>query len=176
MILKDVPRNSFWQAGLFSCLTSYFNAQGEDISPVIIRGLWKNLFLFTFDGDKGSGAHDWSLFPDFTTACEICSTQGYSYEYEKDLEWSEAWERIKHTIGKNKPIITTWEPPEIHYPWFVLIVGYDEDQLYLHCYKGAFYQYPINKFREGWEKGKDEQPWLYGAIFTLGKKERDIDF
>ena len=182
MILKDVPRNSFGVTGMFSCLGSCFNAQGEDISPVILRGLWKNLFMFTFNARKGGvlpfGAHDWTLFPDFATACEICTTMGYSYRYHKGLEWPQAWNLIKEAISKNKPVITTWEPPEIHYPWFVLIVGYDEEarKIYLHSYKGAFYEYPVEDFRQGWEKGKSEQPWLYGAIFILDEKKREIDF
>jgi hypothetical protein len=175
MILRDVPRSNFGVTGMFSCLASSFNAQSEDISPVILRGLWKQLFMFTFDAEKGGGAHDWTLFPDFITACEVCSTLGYAYEYKNELEWSEAWNFIKESIDKKKPVITTWEPPEIHYPWFVLIVGYDEEKLYLHCYKGAFYEYPIDKFKQGWENGKGEQPWLYGAIFTLGDKEQEVD-
>jgi len=174
VILKNVPRNSFWQAGMFSCLTSCFNARDDDVSPVIVRGLWKKLFLFTYNADEGGGAHDWTLFSDYTTACEVCSTLGYSYEYEKDLEWSEAWKLIKRSIDEGNPVITTWEPPGIHYPWFVVIVGYDEEKLYLHCYKGAFYEYSIDEFKEGWKKGKDEQPWLYGAIFIPGEKEREV--
>lgn len=173
-MLNDVPRNSFSIGGMFSCLTSCFNAQGDDISPMVVRGLWKNLFLFTFNADKGGGAHDWTLLPDFTTACEISSTLGYSYEYKKDLEWSEAWELIEQALSKNKPVITKWEPPEPYYPWFVLIVGYDKEKLYLHCYKGAFYEYSIAEFKKGWEKKKTEQPWLYGEIFILGDKEREI--
>lgn len=39
MMLRDVPGNSFGVAGMFSCLASCFNAQGEDVSPVILRGL-----------------------------------------------------------------------------------------------------------------------------------------
>lgn len=180
MILTNVPRNSFRVAGMFSCLASCFNAQGEDISPVFLRGLWKNLFMFTFDAQKGGGlpfsGHDWTLFPDFTAACEICSTLSYSYRYDEDLEWSKAWDIIREAISNNKPVMTTWEPPEIHYPWFALIVGHDEEKLYLHCYKGAFYEYPIDKFREGWGRGKGEQPWLYGAVFILNRKEREVDF
>jgi len=175
MISKNVPKNSFGQVGLFSCLTSCFNAKGEDISPVIVRGLWKELFLFTFNANEGGGAHDWTLFPDFTIAREICPKLGYSYKYKNELEWSEAWKFIKQSIDDGNPVITTWEPPEIHFPWFALIVGYDTEKLYLHCYKGAFYEYPIDKFRKGWEAGKAEQPWLYGAIFALGEKEREID-
>ena len=178
-ILKDVPRNNFRMTGMFSCLASCFNAQGEDVSPVVLSGLWKELFMFTFDAEKGGtlsfGAHDWTLFPDFNTACEICSAMGYSYEYEKNLEWSQALGLIKEAIDKNKPVMAVWEPPEIHYPWFALIVGYDEEKLYLHCYKGAFYEYSIDEFKEDWEKGKSEQPWLYGAIFTLGEKEREVN-
>ena len=47
MMSEDVPRNSFGVTGLFSCIASCFDAQGEDVSPVILRGLWKNLFMFT---------------------------------------------------------------------------------------------------------------------------------
>jgi hypothetical protein len=103
---------------------------------------------------------------------------GYSYQCHKDLEWSQAWNLVKEATGKNKPVITTWKPPEIYYPWFVLIVGYDDDvhKVYLHSYKGAFYEYPLEEFRLGWEKGKAEQPWLYGTIFILGEKKRKIDF
>jgi len=182
MILKDVPRNSFATTGMFSCLASCFNAQGGDISPVILRGLWKKLFMFTFDAQKGGAlpfsAHDWTLFPDFATACEICTTMGYSYKYHKDLEWAQAWNLIKEAINKNKPVMTTWEPPEIHYPWFALIVGYDEEtkKIYLHSYKRAFDEYSVEEFKRGWEKGKSEQPWLYGAIFVLGEKEQETDF
>ena len=182
MMLKDVPRNSFGVTGLFSCVASCFNAQGEDVSPVILRGLWKNLFMFTFDVQKGGtlpfGAHDWTLFPDFATAREVCTTLGYSYRHFKDLEWGQAWSLIQEAISKNKPVITTWEPPEIHYPWFVLIVGYDEEtkKVFLHSYKGAFYEYPLEDLRRDWEKGKSEQPWLYGAIFILGEKKREIGF
>jgi hypothetical protein len=145
----------------------------EDISPVVVRGLWKKLFLFTFNAGEGGGAHDWTLFPDFATACEICSTLGYSYKYKKDLEWIEAWKLIKRSIDNGNPVITTWEPPDPHYPWFVLIVGFDEEKLYLHCYKGAFYEYPIDKFKIGWEKGKAEQPWLC-AVFIPDEKEREV--
>lgn len=175
MILKDVPRNNFRVAGTFSCLASCFNTQGEDISPVVLRGLCKQLFTFTFSAEKGGGAHDWTLFPDFTTACEVCGVMGYSFKYDKDLKWQQAWNLIKESINKKKPVITTWEPPEIHYPWFVVIVGYDEEKLYLHTYKGEFYEYPIDKFKKDWEKGKSEQPWLYGSIFTLGEKIREIN-
>ncbi|TES90722.1 MAG: hypothetical protein E3J87_09485 [Candidatus Cloacimonadota bacterium] len=168
MILKDVPRNSFWIGGMFSCLTSCFNALGEDISSVFVRGLWKELFLFTFNADKGGGAHDWTLFPTFSTACEICSTLGYSYKYEKELTWSKAWKRIMRTIKNKKPVMTRWKPPEPFYPWFVLVAGYNEagEKVYLHCYKGAFYEYPIEKFKQGWERG---------AIFKLVKKKQKID-
>jgi hypothetical protein len=177
-----VPRNSFGVAGLFSCLASCFNAQGEDLSPVILRGFWKNLFLFTFDAQRGGtlsfSAHDWTLFPDFDTACEVCIALGYSYRCHKDSEWSQAWNLMKEATGKNKPVITTWKPPEVYYPWFVLIVGYDEEteKVYLHNYKGAFYEYPLEEFKRGWEKGKSEQPWLYGAVFVLGDKKREINF
>lgn len=177
MILRGVPRNNFAVAGMFSCLASCFNAQGEDSSPIFLRGLWKELFLFTFEAQKAGGAHDWTLFPDFSTTCDICTAMGYSYTYHKDLEWSQAWNFIKEAISQNKPVITTWEPPEIHYPWVCLIVGYDEEisRIYLHNYKRAFDEYPIEEFRRDWEKGKSEQPWLYGAIFTLDEKEREID-
>lgn len=177
MILKDVPRNSFGPAGMFSCLASCFNAQGDDVSPVILRGLWKKLFVFTFDAEKGGGAHDWTLFPDFDTACEICADLGYSYRYHKNLEWSQAWNFIKEAISRNQPVISTWEPPDIHYPWFVLIVGHDEEkkQVYLHSYRGAFDEYPIEEFKKGWERGKSEQQWLYGSLFILGEKERETD-
>gem|GEM_PF-5646997 len=177
MILENVPRNSFDVSGMFSCLASCFNAQGEDISPVILRGLWKELFMFTFDAQKGGtlsfGAHDWTLFPSFDTACEICDTLGYSYRYDKDLEWNKAWDIAKLALEQNKPVMTTWEPPELHYPWFALIVGYDKNKIVLYTYKRAFDEDPLDKFRQGWEKGKAEQPWLYGASFVLGKKERE---
>jgi hypothetical protein len=176
MILKNVPRNNFGVTGMFSCLASCFNAQGEDISPVILRGLWKELFMFTFDAQKGGGAHDWTLFPDFAAAQEICSTLGYSYKYDECLEWSKAWTLIKEAIDKNKPIITAWEPPGFHSPWFILVVGYDNEKIYLHSYKEAFHEYSVNKFREGWERGKAEQPWLYGAVIIPGEKEREVDF
>ncbi len=176
MILKDVPKNNFRITGMFSCLASCFNAQGDDVSPIVLEGFWKQLFMFTFNAEKDGGAHDWTLFPDFTTACEVSNIMGYSYIHEKDMEWQQAWKLIKESINKRKPVITTWDPPEIHYPWFVLIVGYDDEKLYLHAYKGAYYEYSIDKFKQGWEKGKDEQPWLYGSIFVLGDKEREINF